>query len=121
MMTFSPRVAAFAGIVCAAVSANAANCAAEAVAALSAPSLAIQSVNNVAAAAPNPEYCRVTGTVITTGEGAPNGSARFDIRMPVNWNGKFFFYGVGGLAGSVPAQPDAEGALPRGYAIAVTD
>ena len=32
--------------------------------------------------------------------------ALIDIRMPVNWNGKFFFYGVGGLAGSVPAQPD---------------
>ena len=41
--------------------------------------------------------------------------------MPANWNGKFLFYGVGGLAGSVPPQYDSEGALPLGYAIAVTD
>src|SRR5262245_54745605 len=66
-------------------------------------------------------YCRATGTVTTKGDGAPDGSARFEVRLPAVWKQKFFFYGVGGLAGSIPAQPDPEGVVAKGYAMAITD
>ena len=104
-----------------ALPAQAATCSVEAIAALAIPKMTVETATVVPAAAPNPEYCRVAGAVTTTGEGAPDGSARFDLRLPASWNGKFLFYGVGGLAGSIPAQYDSEGALPQGYAIAVTD
>lgn len=100
---------------------QAATCSVEAIAALAIPKMTVETATVVPAAAPNPEYCRVAGAVTTTGEGAPDGAARFDLRLPASWNGKFLFYGVGGLAGSIPAQYDSEGALPQGYAIAVTD
>jgi feruloyl esterase len=101
--------------------AQAATCSVEAISALQVPNMTVETAKLVPAAAPNPEYCQVGGAVTTSGGGAPDGSARFDIRLPANWNGKFLFYGVGGLAGSVPGQYDSEGALPQGYALAVTD
>jgi feruloyl esterase len=75
-------------------------------------------------AAPNPEYCDVKGTVTTTGEGAENGSANFEVMLPANWNQKFIFHGVGGLAGTLSSSANpADQALflPRGYATAITD
>jgi len=104
-----------------AVSAPAATCTVEALSALAIPHMTVQPATIVAPAEPKPEYCKVGGAVITTGEGAPDGSARFEGRLPANWNGKFLFYGVGGLAGSIPPQYDSEGALAQGYAIAITD
>jgi feruloyl esterase len=98
-----------------AIAGYSAECAPQALAALNVPNL------NVLTAATSSGYCRVTGTVTTRGEGAPDGSARFEVRLPDAWNGKFFFYGVGGLAGSIPGQPDAEGVVAKGYAMAVTD
>ncbi len=95
--------------------AAAATCSTEALNALQVPRMRIES------AAAVPGYCRVRGTVTTSGEGAPDGSARFEVRLPENWNGKFLFYGVGGLAGSIPSNPDAFNAVGLGYAIAVTD
>lgn len=108
-------------LIAAAISAAAATCNTDAVAALSVANLKVDDASLVAAIGAAPEYCKVTGSVTTKGEGAPDGSARYDIRLPANWNGKFLFYGVGGLAGAVPGQYDSEGALPQGYAIAVTD
>jgi feruloyl esterase len=104
-----------------AVAAEAATCSVDAISALRTPNMTVETANVVPAAGMNPEFCQIDGTVTTTGEGAPDGSARFDVRLPAKWNGKFLFYGVGGLAGSVPAQYDSEGALAQGYAIAVTD
>ena len=92
-----------------------ATCSTEALAAFKVPHMQIESAATAAAS------CQVRGTVTTTGEGAPDGSAQFEVRMPENWNGKFLFYGVGGLAGSLPSNPDGLNAVSRGYAIAITD
>ncbi|MDQ2803318.1 MAG: tannase/feruloyl esterase family alpha/beta hydrolase [Pseudomonadota bacterium] len=73
-----------------------------------------------------PAYCDVIATLDTSGAGAPVGSAGFELRLPPNWNGKFLFFGVGGLGGSTyadnAANPvDVAEALPKGYATAITD
>ncbi len=93
----------------------AATCTTEALSASNVPNLRVES------AAPAGDACVVRGTVTTTGAGAPNGEARYEVRLPDNWNGKFLFYGVGGLAGSIPKNPDSFGAVRQGYAIAITD
>src|SRR5262249_42664060 len=52
------------------------------------------------------------------------GSANFEVQLPANWNKKFVFNGVGGLAGSLAssANPvDQKLFLARGYATAITD
>lgn len=115
-----------AALICAAlanVPARAA-CNPESVSKLNVPNMTIASAVVVAAAAPNPEYCDVKGTVTTTGEGAENGSANFEVMLPANWNQKFIFHGVGGLAGTLnsSANPaDQPLFLARGYATAITD
>ncbi len=73
-----------------------------------------------------PAYCGVVGQLNTSGGGAPPGSAGFEMQFPDNWNGKFLFFGVGGLAGAtypdISANPvDRQGALGKGYATAITD
>jgi feruloyl esterase len=78
----------------------------------------------VAKAEAAPAFCDVTGTVTTSGAGAPDGSARFEIKLPVQWNGKFLFWGVGGLAGGLypsATHADIVAATAKGYATAVTD
>ncbi|HJS84840.1 MAG TPA: tannase/feruloyl esterase family alpha/beta hydrolase, partial [Acetobacteraceae bacterium] len=90
------------------------------------PGVTIVSATSVAAASPTPAYCDVVGTLDTSDEKAPVGSAGFELRLPDNWNGKFLFLGVGGLAGStyadLAANPvDVAEALPKGYATAITD
>lgn len=99
-------------------------CAGDAVAALKIPGAAIASATPVAAAASDPAYCDVLGTLETTGEGAPAGSAKFEVKLPAEWNGKLLYLGVGGFAGSLrPAVngPDLQKALPQGYAVAISD
>jgi feruloyl esterase len=81
---------------------------------------------DVPAGGGNPEFCDVTGTVTTTGGNAPDGSAGFELQLPSNWNHKFLFWGVGGLAGSTyadfAANPvDLFESLAKGYATAITD
>jgi feruloyl esterase len=64
-----------------------------------------------------------------TGVDGKRYSIGFELRLPANWNGKFFFQGGGGLDGVVrPAiggMPNwgstAPAALARGYAVASTD
>ena len=90
------------------------------------PGATIVSATSVAAASPTPAYCDVIGTLDTSDTGAPVGSAGFELRLPDNWNGKFLFFGVGGLAGSTygdfAANPtDLAEALPKGFATAITD
>jgi feruloyl esterase len=59
-----------------------------------------------------PAHCAVRGIV------AP--AVNFELRLPVDWNGKFLHQGCGGLCGQVqPATCDD--ALARRYAVAVTD
>jgi feruloyl esterase len=116
-----------AAIFCAAivhVPLSAADCNTAALNALSVDNLKVASATVVPAAAPNPEYCDVRGSVTTSGEGAEPGSANFEVMLPANWNQKFIFNGVGGLAGSLnsSANPaDQSLFLARGYATAITD
>ena len=116
-----------AGLFCAAfanIPAFAARCDAEALGALGIPNMTIASATLVPAAAPNPEYCDVKGSVATDGEGAEPGSANFEVMLPANWNQKFVFNGVGGLAGTLTSSANpADQALflARGYATAITD
>jgi feruloyl esterase len=102
------------------------NCTASAVAALGVPDMSIATVSDVPAAGANPEYCDVKGSVATRGHGVPAGSANFEVQLPANWNGKFLFWGVGGLAGSTyadfAANPvDLQLSLVKGYATTITD
>src|SRR6266404_820725 len=111
-----------AAIFCAAighVSLMAADCNTTALNAFTVANMKIESATVVAASAPNPEYCDVKGSVDTSGEGAEPGSANFEVMLPANWNQKFIFNGVGGLAGSLnsSANPaDQSLFLARGYA-----
>jgi len=101
-----------------------ADCTPDSLSALHVPNMAIASATVVAAAAPDPEYCYVKGTVTTTGEGAENGSANFEAKLPANWNQKFIFHGVGGLAGTLSSSANPADQLlflARGYATAITD
>ena len=101
-----------------------AECNAPALNALKVPNMTVTSATIVSAAPPIPAYCDIKGSVTTTGENVDPGSANFEIILPQNWNGKFIFHGVGGLAGSLTssANPaDASQFLPKGYATAITD
>jgi tannase/feruloyl esterase len=114
------------GLLCGAFAsvASAAECSASALTALGVSNMTIASATLVPAAPPNPEYCDVKGSVATSGDGAGAGSANFEAMLPANWNGKFVFHGVGGLAGrlSSSANPaDQVQFLARGYATSITD
>src|SRR5262249_35622045 len=117
-------VASFFWVIFGAAQALAADCNPAALAALGVPGMTVTSAAIVPAAGPNPEYCGVKGAVATSGEGAGPGSANFEVQLPANWNKKFVFNGVGGLAGSLAssANPvDQKLFLARGYATAITD
>src|SRR5438477_2560869 len=60
-----------------------------------------------------PEYCRIDGHVAT-----PGNEVNFRLALPATWNGKFYFEGVGGFAGTFG--PLTTG-LDKGYASATTD
>jgi feruloyl esterase len=60
-----------------------------------------------------PAYCRVDGRTES-----PGNSINFRLGLPVRWNGKFYFQGVGGLAGTIGSLNTG---LARGYAAASTD
>ena len=59
-----------------------ADCSATALMGLKVPNVTVASAALVPAAAPNPEYCDVKGSVITSGDGADPGSANFEIMLP---------------------------------------
>ena len=94
--------------------------------ALGVDGVTIVSATAVPASGTTPAYCDVVGQLNTSGGGAPPGSAGFEMQFPGNWNSKFLFFGVGGLAGAAypdfSANPvDRQGALAKGYATAITD
>lgn len=72
----------------------------------------VSSVQVVSSTTSVREHCLVSG--FFTG----NGRTGFRVGLPVQWNGKFLFLGVGGLAGE-PAP--LEYGLARGYATASAD
>ncbi len=67
----------------------------------------------VEATASAPRHCLVDGHVQT-----PGNTVRVRVGFPAAWNGKFYFQGVGGLAGSIG---NLTTGLARGYASASTD
>jgi feruloyl esterase len=76
---------------------------------------------------PLPAFCKVVGVIRDrTGADGKHYGVRFEVRLPANWNGKFFFQGGGGMDGNLaPAiGAGARGtptALERGYAVASDD
>ena len=77
--------------------------------------------------APVPDHCEVIGTAQErVGAGGQHYAIRFHLRLPLEWNGRFFFQGGGGsngylgdaLGGYSPAAP---GALTQGFAVVSQD
>ncbi|HUN90654.1 MAG TPA: tannase/feruloyl esterase family alpha/beta hydrolase [Burkholderiaceae bacterium] len=102
------------------------NCTTDALNGAGVAGVSIASAVDVPASPPTPEFCDVRGALVTQGDGAPDGSAQFELQLPVNWNQKFLFWGVGGTAGSTyadfAANPvDYVESLAKGYATAITD
>jgi hypothetical protein len=62
-------------------------CSVEATSALKIPGITVATAE-MKADGNGPPLCDVKGALTTTGEGAPNGSAGFEVRLPVQWNGK---------------------------------
>ncbi len=59
-----------------------------------------------------PLYCHVLGIIET--------EIRFEVWLPLDWNGKFYMGGIGGFGGSLQSWGQID-ALLRGYATAGTD
>jgi len=96
-------------------------CSVTALSALKVPGVTVTSADMRADSEP---LCDVKGALITTGEGAPDGSARFEVKLPSQWNGKFLFLGVGGLGGNLypsVTRADLLAATAANYATAITD
>ena len=75
-----------------------------------------------------PAHCQVVGKIHERkGEDGQTYAVRFQVRLPMNWNGRLFFEGGGGSDGALGAgvgslmggEPGS--ALERGYAVVVTD
>lgn len=51
---------------------------------------------------PYPDHCVVTGFLEErVGTGGQNYATGFELRLPQDWNGRFFFQGGGGIDGSI--------------------
>lgn len=75
-----------------------------------------------------PEHCLVQGMIDErTGAGGRTFGIGFDLRMPLDWNGRFAFHGGAGMDGwLMPALGDIDdtvepSALERGFAVISTD
>jgi tannase/feruloyl esterase len=118
-------VLGIAGGVAAALSATPAlalpSCSVAALNALGVPNLTVTSATVSVAT----NVCVATGTVATSGFGAPDGLAGFQVQLPQSgWNSKFLFLGVGGFAGGLGASTNAGdpgAAAAQRFATAVTD
>src|ERR1700722_12582389 len=100
------------------------SCTADALNALHVVNLTVTDATPVRGTASAPALCSVHGTVVTQGEGAPNGLASFAMQLPETWQQRFFSMGVGGNAGRlVPAvnATDQSAAPGKGYVTIVTD
>jgi feruloyl esterase len=81
-----------------------------------------------AAATDLPLHCRVRGIIgQRVGVGGRAFGVGFELRLPVNWNGRFLFQGGGGLDGVINpaigrlANSGQAPALARGFAVVSTD
>jgi feruloyl esterase len=72
----------------------------------------IESATLVPATAQVPEHCDLRGTIWP--------EARFAVKLPANWNNRFYMVGGGGFAGQLSLGPMNVG-LQKGYATATTD
>jgi feruloyl esterase len=72
----------------------------------------IEMATLVAATPQAPEHCDVRGVI------APE--AKFAVKLPTNWNNRFYMVGGGGYAGTISHGPMNTG-LQKGYATASTD
>jgi feruloyl esterase len=100
------------------------DCTVDALNALHVPGVTVAQATPMAAAGQTPAHCDVHGTVVTHGEGAPDGMATFAMQLPQAWQQRFFSMGIGGNGGRlVPAVngTDHAAALGKGYAVIVTD
>ncbi|MGQ0546011.1 MAG: tannase/feruloyl esterase family alpha/beta hydrolase, partial [Betaproteobacteria bacterium] len=79
--------------------------------ALTGTEVSITTANMVPASGDLPQHCHVTGLI------PPN--VGFEVKLPAQWNGKFFMAGNGGFAGRI--QDEQTYGLRRGYATAATD
>jgi hypothetical protein len=75
-----------------------------------------------------PRHCRVRGIIgKRTGVGGREFGVQFELRLPLEWNGRFLFQGGGGLDGVVNpaigtlANSAQAPALARGFAVVSTD
>jgi feruloyl esterase len=99
-------------------------CTVDALNALHVANVTVTTAAPVAATATAPALCEVHGTVVTHGEGVPDGLATFAMQLPETWQQRFFSMGVGGNAGRlVPAvnSTDQAAAPGKGYVTIVTD
>ena len=64
-----------------------------------------------------PTHCRIDGLIPT--------EIRFELNLPLNWNGRIYIYGNGGLAGTPAVDPGKQyarnQALGQAFATAYTD
>ncbi len=72
----------------------------------------IESATLVAATTTVPEHCEVRGRIWP--------EAKFAVKLPTNWNNRFYMVGGGGYAGQISHGPMNPG-LQKGYATASTD
>jgi feruloyl esterase len=72
----------------------------------------VESATLVAASGNIPEHCDVRGVI------APE--AKFAVKLPTNWNNRFYMVGGGGFAGQLSLTQMNPG-LQKGYAAATTD
>ncbi len=78
---------------------------------------------------PVPDHCHVQGKINQrTGIDGKTYAIGFDLRLPTNWNGRFFFQGGGGTDGvlqdafgTLPGGGNTTNALSLGYAVVFTD
>lgn len=100
------------------------DCTVDALNALHVAGVHVTEATATAAAGSVPAHCAVQGTMDTTGDNAPAGSARFLVQLPDAWQQRFFLMGVGGNAGTLTPSVNATdrlSALGKGYAVIVQD
>jgi len=73
----------------------------------------ITAAATIEASASRPRFCQVDGHAAS-----PGNAVNFRLGLPDGWNGKFLFFGVGGLGGTLAV---LDRGLARGYATATTD
>lgn len=85
------------------------------------PRTAITLAQLNAATATEPEHCEVIGAIdqrISPIDRLPY-AIRFHLRLPIDWNGRFFYSGGGGTDGNLGAATGSQ--LAQGYAVVSTD